>query len=131
VANGVTNLNGFEDFISDAMGEIEEDAQQIMVKIGIDLWRSIVLKTPVDTGRARASWNMQWGSPDGSVPSDGAHDTPRTPSISGQAGMGKLHISSNLNYIQFLEEGSPGPGSDQAPQGMVQVSLQELTSQLG
>jgi len=131
MANGVTNLGGFEDFIEDAVGEVEEEAKQIVLKIGMDLWRSITLKTPVDTGRARASWNMAWGEPDSDVPSEGSQDTPTTAPVTTVSPTNEvLHISSNLNYIRFLEEGSPGPGSDQAPQGMVQVSIQELQSAL-
>lgn len=129
MSSGVTNLDGFEDFIEDAVGQIEEDATQIVLKIGIDLWRSIILKTPVDTGRARASWNMAWGDPDGSVPSEGQHDTPTQPNVTGINIGETLHVSSNLNYVPHLEEGKPGPGSDQAPRGMVQVSIQELQNQ--
>lgn len=130
MANGVTNLGGFDDFIEDSVGEVEEDATKVVQKIGLDLWKKITMKTPVDTGRARASWNMSWGNPDGSTPSEGEHGEP-TPEIEGQLSLGStLHISSNLNYITFLEEGSPGPGSDQAPQGMVKISLQELQSEL-
>lgn len=131
MANGVTNLSGFEDFVEDAVGQIEADANEIVLKIGMDLWRSIVLKTPVDTGRARASWNMKWGSPDDQVPSEGSHSTPTTPPVTTLSKTKDvLHISSNLSYIKFLEEGRPGPGSTQAPQGMVQVSLEELQSAL-
>lgn len=129
--NGVLNLNGFENFIDDAMGQIEEDAYQVVLKIGIDLWRGIVLKTPVDTGRARASWNMSWDTPDGSVPPDGSYDDmPSLPNPGVTMTGETLHVSSNLHYIEYLEEGKPGPGSDQAPQGMVKVTLEEIKNHL-
>jgi len=126
VANGVTNLDGFDDFIDDAVGGIEEEATEIVQKTGLQLWGSITDKTPVDTGRARASWNMAWGEPDGSVPSEGEHEPPE-PEIKGKLRPGgTFHISSNLHDISYLEEGTPGPGSDQAPQGMVKTSIQKL-----
>jgi len=130
MANGVTNLGGFDDFIDDAVGEIQADAEDVVLKLGMDLWRSIVLKTPVDTGRARQSWNLQWGKPDGQVPSEGGHgDMPSMPNP-GAKTSDELHISSNLHYIKYLEAGRPGPGSRQAPRGMVKISIEELKAQI-
>ena len=36
-------------------------------RIAIEIYTRITLKTPVDTGRARASWNLSRGKPDLSV----------------------------------------------------------------
>lgn len=130
MSTGVTNLGEFDDFIEEAVGEVEESAMQVVLKIGVDLWRKIILKTPVDTGRARQSWNMQWTSPDPSVPPPGSHSEPSVPDPGVPKLGSRLHISSNLHYMPYLEQGDPGPGSDQAPQGMVEVSIQELKSQL-
>jgi hypothetical protein len=127
--SGVTNLGGFNDFIEDAVGDIEEDAKQLVTKLGADIWTKIKNKTPVDTGRARQSWNFQWGAIDPSVPDEGEYDDPSLPNPGSPEGKEVLHISSNLNYIIFLEEGVPGPGSKDAPQGMVQVTLQEVESE--
>lgn len=135
-SSGITNLGDFDDWINDMEEQMVDHGMQVMLKISIDLWRKIVLKTPVDTGRARASWNHSAGYPDGSVPDEGDHSEYKgnsvpSPDVSIPSSGKSIHISSNLNYITFLEEGSPGPGSDQAPQGMVQVSIQELVNAIG
>jgi hypothetical protein len=131
--SGVTNLGEFDDFIEESMELVETSARDVVTKLGTELWRKIIFKTPVDTGRARQSWNIQWGKPDGSVPPEGEYERMKGDSpnvnfpeeIVGQEGE-VLHISSNLNYIKYLEQGKPGPGSDQAPLGMVETSIQEL-----
>ena len=99
------------------------------------LYSSIVKKTPVDTGRARANWNVSVGSPDLST----TEDTRKTPKskdkIPDPNGDESIFISNNLPYITKLEYGGyPNPPkkgsgktvngySKQAPEGMVGVTL--------
>lgn len=99
------------------------------------LYSSIVKKTPVDTGRARANWNVSVGSPDLST----TEDTRKTPKSKDKMpapnGDESIFISNNLPYITKLEYGGyPNPPkkgngktvngySKQAPEGMVGVTL--------
>lgn len=99
------------------------------------LYSSIVRKTPVDTGRARANWNISAGSPDAST-TENTRKTPqpksRMPEVYGDE---SIYISNNLPYIETLEYGgypkNPKGGngktingySKQAPEGMVGVTL--------
>ena len=99
------------------------------------LYSSIVKKTPVDTGRARANWNVSVGSPDLST----TEDTRKTPKskdkIPEPNGDESIFICNNLSYIGVLEYGGyPNPPkkgsgktvngySKQAPEGMVGVTL--------
>lgn len=99
------------------------------------LYSSIVKKTPVDTGRARANWNVTVGSPDLST----TEDTRKTPKSKDKMpdpnGDESIFISNNLPYITKLEYGGyPNPPkkgsgktvngySKQAPEGMVGVTL--------
>ena len=99
------------------------------------LYSSIVKKTPVDTGRARANWNVSVGSPDLST----TEDTRKTPKLKDKMpdpnGDESIFISNNLPYITKLEYGGyPNPPkkgsgktvngySKQAPEGMVGVTL--------
>ena len=99
------------------------------------LYSSIVKKTPVDTGRARANWNVSVGSPDLST----TEDTRKTPKSKDKMpdpnGDESIFISNNLPYITTLEYGGfPNPPdkdggktvngfSKQAPEGMVGVTL--------
>jgi len=112
-------------------------------KICLDLLTGIVLKTPVDTGRARANWFTSIGSPSSNTTSFTA-DTGRgisAPSRSAAStaaisrGMGAiskatgnvLWITNNLPYIYRLEfEG----WSKQAPAGMVRVTIDDVKRQL-
>lgn len=95
-------------------------------KVAVDLFRAIVAKTPVDSGRARGSWNIAGGKADLSVQPPGANkrnsnggDIAKT--LSKVSPFDKIVISNNLPYIVALEQGS----STQAPRGMVAVSLEE------
>ena len=99
------------------------------------LYSSIVKKTPVDTGRARANWNVSAGSPDLST-SEETRESPKSIStIPDPQGDESMFISNNLPYITKLEYGGyPNPPkggngktvdgySKQAPEGMVGVTL--------
>ena len=112
---------------SDAVGVTVANATR---KIALELHNSIVEKTPVDTGRARASWMIQLDSPSEAVPPPGEYgrDNGRTreqqrvlKQLKDEDPYHEIWISSNLEYIEFLENGS----SKQAPVGMVAVSLAE------
>lgn len=46
--------------------------EMLIRRIAIEIYTRITLKTPVDTGRARASWNLSRGRPDLSVPAERA-----------------------------------------------------------
>lgn len=111
----------------------------VVKKIGFDLFRRIILKTPVDTGRARASWTIAINQPDRSVADPGVHAEYQTGASSAaeakatsvmaslQAGKYEpVWISNNLPYIEALEHGH----SQQAPQGMVALSIAETEREL-
>lgn len=109
----------------DRFGElIKSRAALVVKKVTFDLLDGVILMTPVDTGRARGSWEVALGG-------GGVGEPGRLDKIGGAAmgagvikmtnyklGDGPILIGSNLNYIKYLEEGS----SDQAPYGMVAVT---------
>ena len=99
------------------------------------LYSSIVRKTPVDTGRARANWNISAGRPDTSV-TENTRTTPKPKTaMPNPEGDESIFISNNLPYIETLEYGgypkNPKGGngktingySKQAPEGMIGVTL--------
>lgn len=100
-------------------------------KICLDLLTGIVLKTPVDTGRARANWFTSIGSPSAKVtvstdPSGSSTISSGLSAISKATG-NVLWITNNLPYIYRLEfEG----WSKQAPAGMVRVTINDIKRQL-
>lgn len=96
-------------------------------RIVIEALRRIVLKTPVDTGRARGNWRVDIGTIDPVT----TEMTDKQGAAVIREGIQKLRaigfgqtvfISNSLDYIVFLEDGS----SQQAPNGMVRLTLQEL-----
>ncbi len=122
----------------------------VMIRIVLDLFRRITKRTPVDTGRARASWDVKVGSPSAWVPPErkksvagkgktrlgtgldgtklgtGALSGGKAKDVSSEVasidGTKVVFITTNLDYMQFLEKGS----STQAPAGMVLLSIAEV-----
>ena len=99
------------------------------------LYSSIVRKTPVDTGRARANWNISVGSPDESTTEETRRSPKSKDSMPDPQGDEPIYICNNLSYITKLEYGgypnqpekdggkTVGGFSKQAPNGMVGVTL--------
>lgn len=92
----------------------------------LELWNGITLRTPVDTGRARSSWNLSIGHPNPGTPAAGTYGPPGTPNVGAITGEEVVWITSNLDYIQPLENGH----SKQAPAGMVFVTVNEVVSRI-
>lgn len=119
----------------------------------------VVLMTPVETGRARSSWNVSLGSPLGTYPPPGqqTYDQNNAMTQAGSllASLGEYQtvwIASGLPYIKVLEYGgypdppqrgsydraarqwvikSVGGYSRQAPRGMVRVTVEAVRAALG
>lgn len=116
----------------------------VIKTIALDLNRRIVMRTPVDTGRARASWDLSVGTPSTRVEPErtgkaggGVQQTFTALLLGGSAeivpaaaaaidGTQPVFIVSNIPYIEALENGH----SQQAPVGMVEISIVEIESEL-
>lgn len=96
-------------------------------KIALDALRSIVLRTPVDTGRARGNWQVTID-----VPAEGVMDevdgggmatvSKGTGALGGLGPYRVVWLTNNVPYIGELEKGS----STQAPTGMVALTITEM-----
>lgn len=117
--------------VSNFVDKASKTADAEVRKICLDLVTGIVLKTPVDTGRARANWFTSVGSPraDTTVstePSGSSTISSALGPISKATG-NVLWITNNLPYIYRLEfEG----WSKQAPAGMVRITINDIARQL-
>ena len=94
-------------------------------KAAIAADQTVVLATPVDTGRARSNWLVQIGSPD--LRTLDVEGEANTALAQGRTEIGKyklggngIFISNSLPYIERLENGS----SAQAPSGMTAQAIQ-------
>lgn len=111
------------------------DNYELAMKKGIlDLYARIAQYTPADTGRARASWqvdvNLNKSSESESFDESSVDKNKRGMSIvdmnaeefSSNYYGGTAYIFNNLEYILALEDGH----SDQAPIGMTKLALTEF-----
>ena len=100
-------------------------------KIAFDVFRRIILRTPVDTGRARGNWfatiGVQSSEKTDSTTRDATSSAARVVDTwQAQDNIAAI-MTNNLPYIETLERGRIGnKGSIQAPQGMVKITLAEF-----
>jgi len=109
-----TNLPSFEGTIKKFAKQIEVDVADVVRKVSFDIFRGVTERTPVDTGWARASWNIAFNTPNLSVPSrvQGGDTAARNVNAQQSAKLlGDLSqfpvvwITNNLDYVQYLEAG--------------------------
>lgn len=112
---------------------LEGRVRQTMRKCGLVADRTIVLATPVDTGRARANWLVSFRSPASDVPEGAQSGESKEARGAGAAAKalaqankkiaeyedGSIFITNNVAYIVPLDKGS----SRQAPEGMIRAGL--------
>lgn len=110
--------------------ESREHLENVVRYIALTLDQKVVLRTPVDTGRARANWYPSIGQPSDEVDETdfdktGAQTIGEIAAVVVNAQLGSvIWLTNNLPYIVRLEDGYSG----QAPTGMVDVSLEEVAS---
>jgi len=99
------------------------NADIIIRKVGLDITKNIIKRTPIDTGRARANWQVgRTLSANQTEAKDktGNNTTKKASEIINRMNAGGIfYIFNNLEYINRLEYGS----SKQAPHGMVRITL--------
>lgn len=98
--------------------------------IALTVDQRVVLRTAVDTGRARGNWFCSIGEPSTAVLDDRfdatggrALDEIAATIVDAQLG-DVVWLTNNLPYILKLENG----WSNQSPQGMVDITLAEVAS---
>jgi hypothetical protein len=117
---------------------VPQRIRDVTVKLCLEALSRLVMKTPVDTGRARGGWQVAIAGkgelvsvlqgmaaeraaldPDGSVTiSRGAAIINAMPDFA------IIDIENNVHYILQLEDGHSG----QAPSGMLSVTVEELVA---
>ena len=120
--------------------KIDAHVNRVARRLALDIDQRVVLRTPVDTGRARSNWLVGLGAPRRDTNEKIGPGAPRANEQAGQIGpIGQLSIqaanqvigsagnyqdiwiSNNLPYILALEEGS----STQAAEGMARIAVAE------
>jgi hypothetical protein len=110
-----------------------DEAKTVIRKITLEAFTGVVLRTPVDTGRARSNWSCTVGEASSDVYPD-KYDKSGAYAIGASQRrvfdwncVGSIFLCNNLPYIGALEYGH----SKQAPTGMVRVTLAEISSHYG
>jgi len=103
------------------------DLRIVRRKIALDLLRKITDRTPVDTGRLRASWNLSDDQPDPSVAPKGINTGTGKITATFTRPFGQTWISNNLPYALKIEFDGH---SKQAPSGMARISVAEIEAEL-
>ena len=109
----------------------KQDYDQAFRAMALQLFGSIITRTPVDTGRARGNWQVTINSPANGTTENNDKGGQRTlaegsQTIASRSGDQSLYFTNNLPYIEPLENG----WSEQAPAGMVRVTLTEFEQAL-
>ena len=119
--------------LSKAIEKAKDQAELIVKKTTIQLFSNVIEKSPVDTGRFRANWNVSFGSfdtsttqetdPSGSQSKGKVYQALSTYKLADQS----VFLGNSLPYAERLENG----WSKQAPAGMVRLSILEANKSLG
>jgi hypothetical protein len=116
--------------IAKANGQADTVARKIM----LETFRSAVMKSPVDTGRFRANWVMGYGAPNtatsDATDKSGGGTIGRIASAVATTRLtegASIFCTNSLPYALKLEHGS----SKQSPNGMVRLTLTEISSRYG
>lgn len=136
-------MSNFSLDISKFINNATKNADAKVRVICLDLLSGIVLKTPVDTGRARANWQATINTPasgtkeftgDAGSGINAPNESAASASAisDGQSAVKNatgniFYITNNLPYISRLEFDS---WSKQAPRGMVRLTIDEVQRKL-
>ncbi len=106
---------------------IPDRSDQIVREVALAADRTLVLNTPVDTGRARANWQVTLGTPAaGTVDETTRGQTPRNAAVIAQYKGGTpnaaIFNTNNLPYIVPLNNGH----SKQQPAGFVERAVDSV-----
>ena len=133
-------MAGFADQVKAWERKTERKMDLAVRRIALEMFRRIILKSPVDTGRFRGNWQLAIGSvPEGTLELDDKTGTATiakgAATVMGINAGDTIYFANNLPYARRLEEGGYPDGpkvengrSSQAPNGMVALTIQEFQS---
>lgn len=121
------SLKEFNLEIDEFVKNIPKEAIAFQKKIVLEALRKLVMRTPVDTGRAKGNWQVSIGDPLigklETLDKEGQETVAKgLAAIADLPPYQVVWISNNLDYIELLEDGR----SKQAPNGMLKLTVAEL-----
>lgn len=122
--------------------KLGERADSFVRSVAMETFARVIMRTPVDTGRARANWVVSYGEPRERVitmtdPGGANAVTAMQKAVMSFPAIGTIWMTNSLPYIGVLEYGgypnppkagtkSEGGFSKQAPAGMVRITVEEV-----
>ena len=116
----------FSSDLSRFADKVKVDMGQFRRRVTLGLKEKIERRSPVRTGRLRSSWAVSDSRPSDFVPSQTSTSGVGPVTATFSRPFDQSFITSNLTYTIAIEFG----GSDQAPQGMVRISMAEVEAEL-
>lgn len=108
--------------------KVRDKSDKLVRSVALEALGRLIRRTPVDTGRARANWNVAIGDVDPTHDVDVMDPQGTVALQGGQQVIGefrageRLFLTNSIPYVPELERGH----SKQAPQGMVAVTAAEM-----
>jgi len=126
----------FSDRVRAFNKKIKEEHRRNATRVAMAVFQGVTSRSPVDKGKFRMSWTLSEGQP-ATQPTvgsglggatSGSPGPARSPRISGNVPFfPTFYVSNAMPYGPALEAGS----SDQAPGGMVDLTVAEVESRFG
>lgn len=134
------NLRQFSIRIRKLGSNVETNAMKLVRKVALSVDSTVVMGTPVDTGRARSNWQVEIGKPargtvEAYAPGKEGSTGGQNAQIALALGAGviatykggeSIHLTNNLPYIGALNRGH----SAQAPSGFVETAVLDGVAQV-
>ena len=121
--------------LSKAIEKVQEKSGVAVKRITLELFKLVIEKSPVDTGRFRANWNVSLNSPDKTTTKDTDDSSRGKPSVDKMEDKiisysfkdQSVYLCNSLPYAVRLEDGW---SHTQAPNGMVRLSVIEIANHI-
>lgn len=116
-------LAQFAQMMKQQAAALPSNVNKQVIKLAGSILQTLVLATPVDTGRARSEWQVSLGEPIedevGSIRSPQQTIDDGKEVLKDRQPNGTIYIANNVPYIQRLNEG----WSAQAPAGFIEKAI--------
>lgn len=127
-----SNLNQFSKELRKFADSEREKVKTIQRWASLEILKRVVMRTPVDTGRARGGWQLTIGEPADGEPErldkdGGSVLAEEMVNLGGLKDFDVVFIGNNVNYIGYLEDGWSWR---QAPRGMLRLTMMEIQREL-
>ena len=97
------------------------ELELVVRKIAFEVLKGVVQKTPIKTGRAKANWNLGYGSANTRITNNTTFTLIEPPKGRGDK---VIYITNHLPYINALEHGSSKQARN--PDGMVALTMLDI-----